>query len=136
MKQLNKLRDSLRAYYDTQQLPYYQMDWEQASAYIDAQRKTRKLRSLLLIFSTLLFLSGTFLFYFSNPSKGSSNLGPFPALAQTKLISETRSSSAKDQEIRSQKKNLAGPAAQQRSTQQKKDGYCSKDSFGRNPSGQ
>ncbi len=65
MKQEDKLRNTLREYYDNQYEPFEESDWEHASAYLHTVRRKRKARRLAFIiipvFSAL-FIS---LFYFT-----------------------------------------------------------------------
>ena len=53
MNQQDKLRDTLREYYDTQQVPFNDNEWERASAYISAARRGRRIRSAVLILAAL-----------------------------------------------------------------------------------
>lgn len=53
MRQEDRLRNSLREYYDTRQTPYSEREWERASAYLDAARHRRRIRPLLIILATI-----------------------------------------------------------------------------------
>jgi hypothetical protein len=54
MKQQNKLRNALQEYYDNQETPFNEGDWEQASAYLNTARRKRRIRYSGLILTTLL----------------------------------------------------------------------------------
>ncbi len=59
MKEQDKLKNTLRDFYDNQEAPYSENDWEQASAYLQAARRGRKKRYLVPIL--LMFISGSLL---------------------------------------------------------------------------
>lgn len=58
MKQQDKLRNSLREYYDTQESSFNEGDWQQASAYLSATRRKHKAKRfvvfIFVFFSVLL----------------------------------------------------------------------------------
>lgn len=54
MKQQKKLTSALRDYYDNQETSLNESDWEQASAYLNAARRKRRIRNYGLVLTTLL----------------------------------------------------------------------------------
>ncbi len=71
MKQEDKLRNTLREYYDNQELPYNNEDWQKASAYIDAAKRKKKFRGI--VFSLLILLPALFVFFFNLPDSSNNN---------------------------------------------------------------
>lgn len=70
MKQEDKLKDTLREYYDTREIPFKDEDWDRAGAYLSSARRGRRMRYaaliLIILFPTL-FIT---LFYFPKSSIG------------------------------------------------------------------
>ncbi len=65
MKQQDKLRDTLREYYDTQQAPFNEGDWNRASAYLSAARRKNKIRRFVVIFFVIVSGLSIVLFNFT-----------------------------------------------------------------------
>lgn len=63
MKQQDKLRTTLREYYDNQQVPFSDNEWEQARTYLEAARRGRRKRYVLPIL--LLLVLGASLLWFN-----------------------------------------------------------------------
>ncbi|MES2679680.1 MAG: hypothetical protein V4635_07340, partial [Bacteroidota bacterium] len=68
MKQEDKLRNTLREYYDNLEEPYNHEDWQQASAYIAAIKRKKKIRGIGFTLVILLSASFVFLLDFPNSS--------------------------------------------------------------------
>lgn len=63
MNQQDKLRDTLRGYYDTQETSFSDGEWERASAYVDAAKaKKRRRRAAIVIMAVV---SGLFIVFYT-----------------------------------------------------------------------
>jgi hypothetical protein len=87
MKQQDKLRTTLREYYDNQEVPFNDYEWEQASALLNAARRKRKIRFSLLILTT--FLSVLFIALFNFPQLTSTDKHQVSSFSNQKSTSET-----------------------------------------------
>src|SRR6218665_863296 len=68
MKEKKKLRNTLRGYYDNQEEPFSDMDWERASAYLDAEKRKRRIRGPVIILAAL--VAGFLVVLLSLPGTG------------------------------------------------------------------
>lgn len=74
MRQLDKLRKTLRGYYDSHQTPYDHNEWEQAIAYLKLERRKRKIKRMALVLLALLTTVFGLVFYsWEAPTKETNN---------------------------------------------------------------
>jgi hypothetical protein len=71
MKQEDKLRTALRGHYDNQEELFNDRDWERASAYLEAEKRKRKIRYPILILAAL--LAGSFMTLINVPKLGAAS---------------------------------------------------------------
>ena len=84
MKQEDKLRNSLREFYDNQELPFNDNEWERASAYLTAARRKRNIRYGALILTALLSTLFVTLFNFQKTSNDNTHLASSPSKQKAK----------------------------------------------------
>ena len=82
MKQEDKLRNTLREYYDTREVPLNDNEWERASIYLTNARRKRRIRYSALILLTLLSTLFIALFIFQEVT--SDNKRQIPSLSNQK----------------------------------------------------
>lgn len=88
MKQEDKLRNTLREYYDNQEVPYNDGDWEQASAQLSAIRSKRSTRRLVVIFIALFSVFSTlYMIRFYSPESTGNQKPRLLSLSHQKLQS-------------------------------------------------
>ncbi|WP_317896883.1 hypothetical protein [Aurantibacillus circumpalustris] len=74
MKQEDKLKNTLSEYFDNQEVPYNENEWERASAYLSNARHKRKIRYVMVILIVLFSTIFVGLFNFQTLSKEAKQL--------------------------------------------------------------
>jgi len=114
MKQEDKLRNSLRDYYDNQEIPFDDNEWEHASAYLSAARRGRRIRYAALILTATIFSLVVGLFTLSKLSNderrqtssySNQNLKSEPASQSVALRALTASNAKPEISVHSNPKN-------------------------------